>query len=154
MPISKTSFVRSTVLLTLLGLAALVVIVATTFWLVDKTQAYADKLTDARRERAVVVDLLRLVQDAETGQRGYLLTGDETYLKPYESARQGLGPQLSRMRASVGSEPQFEGMVDRLGALLSRKMDELHQTVELQKAGHHDEAIALVHTDVGQTLME
>ncbi|MDQ0390803.1 sensor histidine kinase [Labrys monachus] len=154
MPISKVTFVRSTVLLILLGLAALVLIVAATFWLVGQTQAYSDKVTNARRERAAVVDLVRLVQEAETGQRGYLLTGDENYLKPYENARRDLEPQLARVRSYLNGEADIEGIVDRLNDVLTRKLDELRRTIDLQKAGRHEDAIAIVRTDVGQNLMD
>ena len=82
MPINSKTFVRSTALLLLVGLLALMGIVGTTLWLGERTQAYFNEVVEAREARAAAVDLLSLLQDAETSQRGFIITADQQYLEP------------------------------------------------------------------------
>jgi signal transduction histidine kinase len=154
MPLSRTTFVRSTVLSILLGLAALLAIVGMTFWLVGQTQAYSERVTGARQQRAAVIDLRGLAQDAETGQRGYLLTSNKDYLEPYLNAAGKLPSQLERVRSLMGNDPEAKRLVGRLTAILSDKMAELKQTIDLHNVGHLDESIELVRTNVGRALMD
>ena len=69
-----------------LGVALLIGMVATSLWLVQANNKYSQETADLRRLRASIVDVLTTVQDAETGQRGFLLTGDDRYLAPYQEA--------------------------------------------------------------------
>jgi signal transduction histidine kinase len=154
MPVSRIAFVRSTVLFLLLGLAALLAIVGAMFWLVGQTQTYSDTVTNARQQRAAIIDLRGLAQDAETGQRGYLLTGNEDYLEPYLDAEAKLPAQLERVRQLWAGEAGSQGPLERLSTILTGKMSELRRTIDLDHAGRHDEAIALVKTNVGRNLMD
>ena len=110
MPISKISFVRATVLALLVGFGALLVIVAVNVWLVGQTRGYSDLVTGARLERSAIADLRNMLNDAETGQRGYLLTGDPDYLAPYNNAEKQhsgsdrAGPNADRGRCATGQE--------------------------------------------------
>src|SRR5690606_38408577 len=83
LPITSNDFVRSGVILLLVGFLALAGIVGTTIWLVEQTQVYFNEVIEARDARTAAVDLRTALQDAETGQRGYILTQDEAYLEPY-----------------------------------------------------------------------
>src|SRR6202043_3776039 len=108
----------------------------------------------ARQERATIIDLRGLTQDAETGQRGYLLTGDEAYLKPYLDAQQKLPAQIGRARSLLAGEAEEKAAFDRLSVALIGKMSEIRQTLDLDKAGRHDAAVAIVRSDVGRNLMD
>ena len=65
MPISKISFIRSTVLALLVGLAALMLIVGVSLWLVGQTRMYSDIVTSSRLQRSTAADLRALLADAE-----------------------------------------------------------------------------------------
>ena len=80
MPITSKTFARSTALLLLVGLLALMGIVGTTLWLGERTQAYFTEVIEARDARAATVDLRNLVQEAIVSQRGYIITSDDAYL--------------------------------------------------------------------------
>jgi len=98
--------------------------------------------------------VMSLAKDAETGQRGFLLTGDPAYLEPYLAARAALPAQLDALRLV---ETEGAGQAQRaqtLRQLISAKFDELQQTVDLQRAGHHPEALALLNTERGKALMD
>ncbi len=92
------------------------------------------------------------VRAAETGQRGYILTGERRYLAPYDQA---VGKVWTNFRALEGAvrDPQQKIRLQRLRVLVEAKLDELSQTVSLRQQGF-DAALAVVRTDVGQKLME
>lgn len=154
MPISRLSFVQATLLLMAAGLAALVAIVGTTVWLVNRTQTFAEESFQARELRGATIDLVATVQNAETGQRGFLLTGADEYLAPYERARAQFLPRLDRLRATTAADPANRAEFERLVVILTGKMGEMQQTIDLARSGRSDEAINIVRTDRGKELMD
>ncbi|TLU71390.1 CHASE3 domain-containing protein [Lichenicoccus roseus] len=87
--------------------------------------------------------------DAETGQRGYLLTGDDDYLLPYEQALGRvtfLQGDLQRLTADNAVE---QDRLRQLSPILQRKLEELAQTVQLKRDGSTDEAMRIVQTKAG-----
>ena len=93
------------------------------------------------------------MQSAETGQRGYLLTGRTDYLTPYRDdiARAiQLRAELLRLTANNANQ---QVRLDALAPLLLRKQAQLSQTIRLRNDSGFDGALALVQTDVGQRLM-
>ena len=112
-----------------------------------------DELTRLLRIDDELTELLSALQDAETGQRGYLLTVDEAYLRPYREGLASTPPRLARVEALLGGRTS-ETDVAVLRGLSERKFAELAETIRLQRAGRRDEALALVRTDLGQALMD
>jgi signal transduction histidine kinase len=92
------------------------------------------------------------VINAETGQRGYLLTGERRYLQPYEAAATRLAEDVARLQA-LTLDPGQKGRVAALAPLVEAKLAELRQTVELRQRSL-EEALAVVRTDEGQRLTE
>jgi CHASE3 domain sensor protein len=78
----------------------LVVLVAVTFWLLEKTSASTEEVLMLRWQRTSLTRLLSAVQDAETGQRGYLLTGEPRYLSPYLAAIKNVPVKMSEVRSA------------------------------------------------------
>ncbi|MBK5957603.1 histidine kinase [Rhodoplanes elegans] len=154
MPISKLALIRSTVAALLVGLAALLAIVVATLWLVADTRVYSDLSVKVRQQRAALADLRSLMQDAETGQRGYLLTAEDAYLGPYERARRGLVDQIDLVRQRLASDPTVAAPIARLSEIVSAKLAEMQETIDLVRAGRRDEAVAIVRTDRGRELMD
>jgi signal transduction histidine kinase len=154
MPISKNALVRSTVLFILLGLGALLAIVVAMLWLVAETDGSAKDLIKARTERSLLITLRGLSQDAETGQRGFLLTGNPLYLAPYEAARSRFPDQMDRVQSAFADDPEQAGLVARMRETLAAKFGELERTIELAKNGEHDAALAIVSADSGRELMD
>jgi len=154
MPISKISFIRSTVLALLVGLAALLLIVGVSLWLVDQTRIYSDTITSSRLQRSAIADLRNMLADAETGQRGYLLTGNPAYLEPYENATRTLADQLEKVRRLTANDPNQKAAADRLSSIVTDKLAELKKTVDLWNANQHAEAIAEVEGNRGKALMD
>ncbi|MGZ6040429.1 MAG: CHASE3 domain-containing protein, partial [Phenylobacterium sp.] len=104
-------------------------------------------------ENQVRTVLSRLV-DAETGQRGYLLTGREDYLDPYNAAAARLDGDLARLRALVADNPRQLASAERLRAAAAEREVLLRQTLDLYRQGDHNAAIAIVKVGRGKALME
>ncbi|MFL5357341.1 PAS domain-containing protein [Archangium sp.] len=97
--------------------------------------------------------LLSLVKDAETSQRGYLLTGEESYLAPYDEARLHLGPTRERLRALVADDASQLERLGRMEALLQEKLEVIERTVALARAGQAAAARENMRSGGGQKRM-
>jgi PAS domain S-box-containing protein len=93
-----------------------------------------------------------LIKDAETGQRGYLYTGNPQYLDPYNQALAQLDPQL-RVLQQMFKNPAKQAEVAQLRALTQAKLAELAETIQLYNSGDPDAARALVVSDRGRLIM-
>jgi PAS domain S-box-containing protein len=94
-----------------------------------------------------------LVSDAETGQRGFLYTGDPKYLEPYNLAVSQIDPQIDRLAEMTADNSHQQARVPRLRSLTHAKLNELAQTIALYRAGKKEDARALVLSDRGLSLM-
>ena len=94
------------------------------------------------------------IKDAETGQRGYLLMGDTTYLQPYQLAISAMERQMTGLKASTADDPIQRRLVVQLDELSRQKLRELNETIELRKTGNGVEAMALMRTDAGKNIMD
>lgn len=138
----------------LIGLLALGGIVGTSLWLVERTQAYFDVVVEARDTRTAAVDLRTALQDAETGQRGFLLTRNETYLDPYEAALKIIAEKYEALAAALVASPESTAPLATLRADIDFKLAEIANTIQLVRAGRLAEALAIVDTDNGKAAMD
>lgn len=136
------------------GFVALVAIVAANFWLSQRAESFFTQQIAARDTRAAAVELRNAVQSAESAQRGYLLTDNEIYLAPYDLAKDQAERQLGALRGLLSGYPEAGSPLERLSQLMSQKFDELDETVTLKRNRHDDEAMALVNTNQGKSLMD
>ena len=98
--------------------------------------------------------LLGDLQAAETGQRGYLLTLDSAYLKPFDNAL-GTVPRLLDSLHQLTADNRTQGThIFALEPLVSAKLQEMRRTVELAQEGKSDEALNIVNSDQGRGLMD
>jgi CHASE3 domain sensor protein len=141
-------------ILFVIGLVALVAILTATALLISSTSRSADEVLEAREIRTAIVDLKSLVQDAEIGQRGFLLTGRESYLEPFEHAETLIAPRFALLRQRLAAYPEDERQLDMLAEKLGAKLAELSRTVALARGGKSEEARAIVDSGVGKTLMD
>ncbi len=115
--------------------------------LTSSVRASTDILDHAER-------LLIALGDAETGQRGFLLTGRDEYLRPYDVGKVKALAELASLQQAVRSFPEQRAGVDAIGPLVLRKLDELRQTVALMKSSGVGAALREVNTDVGKRSMD
>jgi methyl-accepting chemotaxis protein len=93
-------------------------------------------------------------KDAETGQRGYLITGNPTYLEPYENGTASVDSIISRARNLTSDNPRQQKRVDQLEKLADAKLFELKETIDYYDAGNRDKALEVVLTDRGKNVMD
>src|SRR5580704_1299372 len=91
--------------------------------------------------------------DAETGQRGYLLTGRPSYLEPYEAARRELPAEIDELASETADNPAQRKALGSLRSSTADKMSELQKTIDLRSTGRSDDALAEVESDRGKELM-
>lgn len=99
---------------------------------------------------AVMVDSL----NAETGQRGYLLVGDDAYLAPFEKGENELDDDIGRALTLTTADPQLHDEIQRLRGILQNKSAELRNVIDIRKAQGPEPALALVKTGRGKAYMD
>ncbi|MGX6600859.1 methyl-accepting chemotaxis protein [Micromonosporaceae bacterium Da 78-11] len=94
-------------------------------------------------------------KDAETGQRGFLITGKQDYLAPYEQAQQDLVTEQQALRELTADNATQQQRLDTLAPLVEAKLAELKQTIDLRAGpGGFDAALKVVLTDQGKAVMD
>ena len=104
--------------------------------------------------RVSIQNLSQGVLDAETGQRGYLLTNRKEYLKPYEKAVFKIEQSFSTLDPYYRQNPQALPILLRLHELVQVKLSELAVTIQLHDQGKRDAATELLLSDIGKEKME
>ncbi|MBZ9796520.1 CHASE3 domain-containing protein [Mesorhizobium sp. ES1-4] len=136
------------------GFAVLALIVGTRALLVESQRANRAAARDTIEYQQQLSGLLSLAQDAESGQRGYLLTGERSYLEPYRKAVEAIPGQLARIDAMTPSDDQFVQQVSHIKDALSWKQAELSQTIALYDRGDAAKALQLVRGGQGKAAMD
>ncbi|MFT4191260.1 MAG: CHASE3 domain-containing protein [Comamonas sp.] len=99
--------------------------------------------------RQSIQDLLRYVVDAETGQRGYLLTGDPRYLEPYSRAIANIQSARGTLQRWVDSRPYANVQTREFFSRITRKQLEMEVVLRLHDAGNRIALQSVMDTDVG-----
>lgn len=112
----------------------------------------------ARQQRKIIAlsDVLSTVKDAETGQRGYLLVGEDAYLQPFHSAVSKLGGNLKQIDVLAAENVLAPEDVAALKQLVEAKVAELNKTIDLRRTQGPDAATAAVRSqgDLGKKIMD
>jgi signal transduction histidine kinase len=98
--------------------------------------------------------LFSTLKDVETGQRGFLITREDAYLRPYTAALNALPLRIEQLAEVITDDPAQQEDFERLKALIPEKLAELKQSVDLVREGRPDEALAVVRSDRGLVLMD
>ena len=136
------------------AVAAVLITALLAFESLQDRSAATERIT---RTYDVLVRLQRVfsfVKDAETGQRGYLLTGAESYLDPYDKARLALPGEMQSLQAAMKANPEQQRRLDAFVQTIDEKLAELAESVALKRGGDAQAALALVRTDRGKSSMD
>jgi len=101
-----------------------------------------------------LAQLLSGLKDAETGQRGYIITGDESYLAPYTAALSSTPSVLAALKTLTADNPHQQDRWTRLQPLIDSKFVELKQTIDLRRTQGFDPAAAIITGGSGKTVMD
>jgi hypothetical protein len=138
----------------LVAFALLVGVVVAAGYLVFDNRRIGANLLRSQQIVSSLAQLLSLLQDAETGQRGYLLSGDPIYLAPYYTATDKIAPTLEAIDALTFDSPRQHAMIPRLRALVAGKLDELAQTIAMLDRGDRVGALAALAGVSGKATMD
>jgi signal transduction histidine kinase len=119
-----------------------------------QSTAALNNIAEASRTRASLNRVLQHVLDAETGSRGYLLTGDPRYLEPYNAAVAEIGQQLDALRTTYASSADDYAVLASLTRNVQRKLAEMDLSVRMRKQGNEDAWKFVLMTDVGKEHMD
>ena len=138
------------------GISVLVLIAAgVAVYLSVRTLSDAsDQLVRSKDISIALEQALSSLRDAETGQRGYLLTGRPAYLAPYAAAVATVNQQLDTIRSLSVSDADARTRFEEIEQLARAKMEELARTISLREAGQSEAALQVVLTDEGKRTMD
>lgn len=114
---------------------------------------YNQQVVESYSVLNMVNGVLIALDDAETGQRGFLLTRQTKYLNPYNDAVRNVGGRLTNLNRLTAHDPIQHTFFTRLRSLTYQKLGELGKTVALQRSGRHRQALQVVLSGRGQRLM-
>jgi len=98
--------------------------------------------------------VLSTLVDAETGQRGYIITGEDRYLEPYQTGMSTVNLTIQNLRGLTADNPNQRQRLDALEPLVAAKLAELKETIDLRKVKGIDAAIKVIRTDKGKKAMD
>ncbi len=123
-----------------------------------RTAQVRAQAVEAMDETTVTMRYLNLfvssLKDAETGQRGYLLTGDDTYLQPYNLSLSAMERNMTRLKELTDDSAVQRRLVLQIDDLRHEKLRELGETIELRRSKGQEAAVAVTRNDAGRVLMD
>jgi signal transduction histidine kinase len=151
---TRRTFLRSGAAPLLVGFLILACMIGAVLSFVASEQNNAQAIRRSMEVERELVGMLSILTDAETGQRGYLLTGDAVYLEPYRSALGRVEVQFDMLGAMLAANPAQTHAFDDLRRVAKEKLDELGMTIARYRSGLRDEALALLRSGAGRSYME
>ncbi|OAS25839.1 adenylate/guanylate cyclase domain-containing protein [Methylobacterium platani] len=146
--------VRGRAGLTAAGAALLLLVGAGNGLLLAWQSTVQHRITHTLSVDRILMQVLADLLDSETGQRGYLLTGDPAFLVPYTAGQARIAAELPLLETELGRSPDQAARLAALRPAITRKFAELDRTLALDRAGDRDGALALVRAGEGKTEMD
>ncbi|WP_352811788.1 CHASE3 domain-containing protein [Mesorhizobium sp. M0387] len=137
-----------------IGFAVLALIVGTRAVLVETQRANREAAREAVEYQELLSGLLAMAQEAETSQRGYLLTGEKSYLQPYRQAVDAIPGQLARIDGTTAPDDELVQQINHVKDALSQNQAELAETIALYDRGDAAKALELVRSGQGKAAMD
>ena len=118
-------------------------------------QQVAARTLESSTIQADISNVLKDLTDMETGQRGYLLTGNPSYLQPYTDAKGRIGADFAGLRAGLANRAESErSRVTELESLATSKQAEMERSINLRQQGYRHRAFMLVDSNEGMEYMD
>jgi signal transduction histidine kinase len=119
----------------------------------SRLNAANERVHDSQLRQQALSEFIALISDAESGQRGYLLTGESSYLQPYTEAVTKVEAALDRVHQAYGGKDDSREFQE-LRILTGKKLGELEDTLALFKRRGTAPAMSIVRTDAGKRTMD
>jgi len=137
----------------ILSLVLVLAAAGASLFLVRSVDTQLSDIAETYEVRRQARELILALVDAETGQRGYLLTQDAAYLEPYEMATATLDITYKNLINLIEGNPEQLAQIERLAEPIAQKRDEMAETIQLTADGRLAQALAITRTGEGQDLM-
>ncbi|MEH1788803.1 MAG: GAF domain-containing protein [Nostoc sp.] len=98
--------------------------------------------------------LLSQIKDAETGQSSYIFTGEQIYLKPYQTALANVDQEIANLKDLTADQPNQQKQIATLEFLITAKLAELKQTIDLRQSQGLETALLVLQKNNQQNLMD
>lgn len=154
MPISSRAVASSTIAFLVVGFLALIAIVGMTVWLAERAQVYFERAIEARSSRAATSELRLSVQAAESAQRGFVITGNEIYLAPYDTAKLTADRRFETLSGLFAAYPESAALLPRLRGLVDEKFAEMDEIIALKRNRQDAALVELFASNRGKSLMD
>lgn len=112
------------------------------------------RVTHTHMVRRDLAELLSELKDAETGQRGYVITGVESYLAPYNSALEQIKLTVDRLRGLIADNPDQLRLLDRMLPQIDSKVNELKRTIDIRRKDGFEATLKVVLSGEGKESMD
>ncbi|MBP1858512.1 CHASE3 domain-containing protein [Rhizobium herbae] len=132
----------------------IVLLLLASFWVSKKGQEADEAVAHTVHNERLISVVQSQLQDAEIGQRGYLLTGDSFYLEPYDKAISAINASVEALGNGVADNRRQDGNIAVLRSLTTQKLSELRQTVERRRSGDEAAAVSVLRGGQGKVLMD
>ena len=136
------------------GLLALSFIVLATLWLNERAKMQLVEAVKATELRKSAEGLRSALLAAEGSQRGYLLTGNEIYLSPYDTAHIQASEELGRIRLHLSSQMEKQRLVEDLSRVVLGRLQDLKTTIALKSSRKEQEVLSIINSNTGKSLMD
>ena len=123
-------------------------------WGINKLVESTNWVSHTYQVEGELKELEKLLVDAETGQRGYLFTGKEEFLDPYNNASKKIKENMADLKDLTKDNPEQVKRLEEIETLEEQKLDELAQTIALKRADKQKELLALVLSGKGKQIMD
>ncbi|MEE8158132.1 MAG: CHASE3 domain-containing protein, partial [Dehalococcoidia bacterium] len=137
-----------------LALAILIIMGAVSYRSMVTLLETATWLTHTHEVLTKLESVISLMKDVETGQRGYLITGEARYLEPYDTAISEVERVYEEVKDLTRDNPVQQRRLDLVMPLIEKKFAELRETIELRKGVGFEAALEVVMTNRGKTIMD
>lgn len=128
------------------------------FWISEASYQDAKSTFDALGQRGMARTQIQALRhglaEAETGERGYLLTGRKEYLQPYADSTASIQHSFAWLHTYFANDPAGAALLERVESLADAKLAEIATTLKLYEEGHTDASRELMLTNIGKENMD
>lgn len=120
----------------------------------DRVRALRQETAHSHRAREELQTVFSLMQDAETGQRGYIISGDADFLAPYQTATARLNRELPKLRAAYADDPVQRGNIAELEHRIAIKLAAIREALDAHEQRGREAGLAVIATGEGKAAMD
>ncbi|ABF87794.1 methyl-accepting chemotaxis protein [Myxococcus xanthus DK 1622] len=136
-----------------LSLLMLLIVAGVSFQGANQLTTSTAGLLTAHENFRIIREVRALLMDAESGQRGFILTGDESYLVPYREAAVALQNDLSRLRDAMADHPNQRARLNRLEPIVTQRVNRLEEGIRLRRQEGLEAGAKFIQAGQGREVM-